>query len=110
MRASADALQAQGLALPASKVVGNLNTLLGMLDAGMGVTLLPRSVSSRGSVAKHARIEIEGVDMTRTFGIATASSAKPGGIRAEFYPLPASVGPASAGLIYYAGLSIHSDT
>ncbi len=72
-----DALQAQGLALPASKVVGNLNTLLGMLDAGMGVTLLPRSVSSRGSVAKHARIEIEGVDMTRIFGIATARSAKP---------------------------------
>ena len=72
----ADALQAKGLVLPASKVVGNLNTLLGMLDAGMGVTLLPRSVSSQGSVARHARIEIDGIDMTRTFGIATSRSAK----------------------------------
>ncbi len=73
----ANALQAKGLALPDSKVVSNLNTLLGMLDAGLGVTLIPRSVSSKGNVAKHACIEIEGVDMTRTFGIATARSAKP---------------------------------
>lgn len=72
----ADALQERGLKLPASKVVGNLNTLLGMLDAGMGVTLLPRSVSQRGSVAKHAHIEIEGVDMTRRFGVMTARTAQ----------------------------------
>jgi LysR family carnitine catabolism transcriptional activator len=72
----ADVLQQRGLKLPASKVVGNLNTLLGMLDAGMGVTLLPRSVSQRGSVAKHAHIEIEGVDMTRRFGVVTARTAQ----------------------------------
>jgi LysR family carnitine catabolism transcriptional activator len=72
----ADALQERGLKLPPSKVVGNLNTLLGMLDAGMGVTLLPRSVSNRGSVAKHAHIEIEGVDMTRRFGVVTAHAAQ----------------------------------
>lgn len=72
----ADALQERGLKLPPSKVVGNLNTLLGMLDAGMGVTLLPRSVSLRGSVAKHAHIEIEGVDMTRRFGVVTARTAQ----------------------------------
>ncbi len=72
------ALQQRGLTLPAAKVVGNLNTLLGMLEAGMGVTLLPRSVSGRGDVAKHARIEIEDVDLRRHFGILTLKRAKPG--------------------------------
>jgi DNA-binding transcriptional LysR family regulator len=73
----AAALQARGLTMPPPKVVGNLNTLLGMLDAGMGVTLLPRSVSGRGSVSKHARIEIADIDMTRSFGIVTARGTKP---------------------------------
>ena len=66
------ALEVRGLRMPQAKVVGNLNTVLGMLDAGMGVTLLPRSVSNRGNVAKHACIEIADIDMTRTFGIVTA--------------------------------------
>lgn len=73
----AAALKARGLSMPPPKVVGNLNTLLGMLDAGMGVTLLPRSVSGRGSVSKHARIEIGDIDMTRNFGIVTARDTKP---------------------------------
>jgi len=74
----AAACQAQGLAMPAPRIVANLNTLLGMLDAGMGVALLPRSVCGRGSVRQHACIEIEGVDMTRSFGILTARGVKPG--------------------------------
>ncbi|WP_179106819.1 LysR family transcriptional regulator [Variovorax sp. KK3] len=73
----AAALRERGLTMPPSKVVGNLNTLLGMLDAGMGVTLLPRSVSCRGNVGKHARIEIRDIDMTRNFGIITARDSKP---------------------------------
>lgn len=72
----AAALVARGLTMPPSKVVGNLNTLLGMLDAGMGVTLLPRSVSARGSVANHARLEIRDIDMTRQFGIVIARDTK----------------------------------
>lgn len=80
----AAALEARGLKMPASKVVGNLNTLLGMLDAGMGVTLLPRSVSARGSVARHARIEIRDIDMTRHFGIVTARDIKAGAALQSF--------------------------
>lgn len=80
----AAALEARGLAMPPSKIVGNLNTLLGMLDAGMGVTLLPRSVSARGSVANHARIEIRDIDMTRHFGIVTARSMKIGAALQSF--------------------------
>ncbi|MGC3986807.1 MAG: LysR family transcriptional regulator [Pseudorhodoferax sp.] len=80
----AAALQERGLGMPASKVVGNLNTLLGMLDAGMGVTLLPRSVSDRGSVSRHARIEIKDIDMTRNFGIVTSRTGKPGAALQSF--------------------------
>lgn len=78
------ALEARGLVMPPSKIVGNLNTLLGMLDAGMGVTLLPRSVSARGSVANHARLEIRDIDMTREFGIVTARSTKIGAALQSF--------------------------
>lgn len=80
----ATALAALGLTMPPSKIVGNLNTLLGMLDAGMGVTLLPRSVSARGSVAKHARLEIRDIDMTRQFGIVTARDTKSGATLQSF--------------------------
>ncbi|MEJ7687373.1 MAG: LysR family transcriptional regulator [Variovorax sp.] len=72
----AQALEKRGLSLPPPRVVSNLNTLLGMLKAGMGVTLLPRSVTTRGAVAKLAHLEIEGVDMSRQFGIASARRSK----------------------------------
>ena len=71
-----EALHHKGLILPPSTVVGNLNTLLGMLNAGMGVTLVPRSIATRKDLAKHALVEIEGVDLSRRFGIVMAKRAK----------------------------------
>lgn len=72
----ADSLQRHGLALPPARVVANLNTLLGMINASMGVALLPRSIAVRGIVARHALLEIEEVDLTRRFGIVMARRTK----------------------------------
>lgn len=65
----AAALQARGLVPPPSKVVANLQTLLGMLDAGLGITMLPRSIAQRPEVARHTLVEIEDIDLRRQFGI-----------------------------------------
>lgn len=81
-RRIAAALETRGLALPPAQVVGNLNTLLGMLNAGIGVALLPRSMAGRPEVARNALVEIEGIDLTRHFGIVTAQ----GGQRGELSP------------------------
>lgn len=71
----AETLHQRGLSLPPSKVVANLSTLLGMLNAGMGLTLFPRSMSMRREVARHALVEIEKVDLSRQFGIVLAKRA-----------------------------------
>lgn len=65
-------LKRRGLSLPPSKVVGNLNTLLGMLNANMGVTLMPRSMARHVEVARHAPVTLEGIDLSRRFGILTS--------------------------------------
>lgn len=72
----AEAMERIDLRLPPSRVVANLNTLVGMLDAGMGVTLIPRSISHRADVARHSLIEIEGIDLRRNFGIVLSSRAR----------------------------------
>ena len=68
----ASALHQLGLNLPPSRVVGNLSTVLGMLEAGMGVTILSRSMAARGDFAKYAMAEITGVDLKRDFGVVTS--------------------------------------
>ena len=72
----AHTLEVRGLSLPTSKVVANLNTLLGMLKAGMGVSLIPRSVVTRGLRFQHSMIEIDGIDLSRRFGIVVARRTK----------------------------------
>jgi DNA-binding transcriptional LysR family regulator len=74
----ADAAALRGSSLPPAKVVANLNTLLGMLEANLGVTILPRFMSGRPEVAQHVLVDIEGVDLSRQFGIVTARRATPG--------------------------------
>ena len=81
----AAALHARGLSLPPSKVVANLNTLLGMLDAGMGVTLLPRSMVNRRIMEKHTLVEIDGIDLTRRFGIVLSPRAQLGTAGQSFF-------------------------
>ncbi|MCY1518667.1 aminoethylphosphonate catabolism associated LysR family transcriptional regulator [compost metagenome] len=65
----AEALGSQGLSMPQVKSVGNLNTLLGMLDAGMGVTLLPHIIAKRNEARGTRIVLLEGMDLHRDFGI-----------------------------------------
>ncbi|MAB97251.1 MAG: transcriptional regulator protein [Pseudomonadaceae bacterium] len=62
-------LAENGLTLPPSKVVGNLNTLIGMLNAGMGITLLPRAMAQINGNSLHSLITINGLDLRREFGL-----------------------------------------
>ena len=56
---------------------GNLNTLMGMLDAGMGVLLLPRVMARRSLQAGHVMVEIEGLELYRRFCIVMLRDARP---------------------------------
>ena len=74
----AEALKQRGLTLSQVRTVGNLNTLIGMLDAGMVATLLPRSTARRIDPAKHTVVELDGVDLRRSFGIVLSPSGQLG--------------------------------
>lgn len=78
------ALHARGKTMPPSKIVANLNTLFGMLSAGMGMTLMPHSMAKHGQVLKHKMLEIEGVDLSRRFGIVQARRRTPGAVQQSF--------------------------
>jgi LysR family carnitine catabolism transcriptional activator len=79
----AQALKPLGLSLPPIRAVANLNTLLGMFDAGMGVTLLPRSAAA-GIGSGHSGIDIEGLDLRRNFGIVLARQSDLGTAATSF--------------------------
>ena len=72
----ADEMGRRGFPLPKPKTLANLNTLMGMLDAGIGITLLPRSVGSRDEGRRHVVVEIEGLLLRRSYGIALPYKAK----------------------------------
>lgn len=63
------AMQAQGLSLPPSPSVGNLTTLLGMMDAQMGLALLSRSIANQRRVRGDLLLEIEGVELRRRYAL-----------------------------------------
>lgn len=65
----------RGLSLPPAKTAGNLNTIIGMLDARLGMTLLPRSMTRRTRQEGHVVVEIEGIHLSRSFGIVTSRNA-----------------------------------
>ena len=66
-----------GLTLKPAASAGNLNTLVGMLDAGMGVLLLPRVMGRRSLQAGHVMVEIEGIELYRRFCIVMLRDARP---------------------------------
>lgn len=72
----ADEMKRHGLVLPPSRSVANLNTLLGLLEAGLGITLLPRSVGRRNEGQRHVIVEIEGLALQRKYGIALPQKAR----------------------------------
>ena len=74
----AEVLKQRGLALAPALSVGNLNTLLGMLDAGMGATLLTRSMGKRTRGRGHVMIEIDDLKLVRQFALVRSSKVRLG--------------------------------
>jgi DNA-binding transcriptional LysR family regulator len=66
-----------GMVLKPAVSAGNLNTLMGMLDAGMGVLLLPRVMARRSLEAGNILVEIEGIALSRSFCIVMRHDAEP---------------------------------
>jgi DNA-binding transcriptional LysR family regulator len=66
-----------GLELKPALSAGNLTTLMGMLDAGMGILLLPRVMARHSLQAGHIIVEIEGNTFRRTFSLVMAHDSKP---------------------------------
>ncbi len=73
----AAAVGLHGLALKPAVSAGNLNTLMGMVDAHMGILLLPRFMARRSVEAGHVVIEIVGIRLVRAFCIVMRHDAKP---------------------------------
>jgi len=65
------------LALKPAHSAGNLMTLMGMVDAGMGILLLPRVMARHSLQAGHVMVEIEGITFRRTFSLVMLRDAKP---------------------------------
>lgn len=74
-RRIADELERRGVAIAPSVTVENLHTLIGMLDAGMGATMLPTTMARRSVAAGHAIVEIDGMRLVRNFAIVRAAGA-----------------------------------
>lgn len=64
-----EAVEKQGFTLAPSRTVSNLNTLMGMLDARMGITLLPRDMARQCQDVSIVPLEIEGLSLMRRFGV-----------------------------------------
>lgn len=67
----------RGLTLKPASTAGNLMTLMGMLDAGMGILLLPRVMARHSLQAGHLMLEIEGIALRRTFSLVRRRDSKP---------------------------------
>ena len=65
---------AEGLMLRAVRTVKNVSTLLGLVAEGLGLTMLPRvilRVVSMGDETRFAMASLDGVALTREYGIAS---------------------------------------
>lgn len=73
----ADELALRGVTLPPSTMVGMLTTVIGMLDAGIGVALMTRWMSRqvRNQPAGHVVLEIDGIKLERNYCLLYSRSA-----------------------------------
>jgi DNA-binding transcriptional LysR family regulator len=72
----ADAFTQHGLTLRPMHQAANLSTLLGMVDAGLGATFLPRSMAQRYARDTRATLRVTDVRLMRSFGILRSRSAE----------------------------------
>lgn len=80
----AEELQRRGVQMPPATVVAHVHTLLGMLNAGMGVALMPRYMATRCQVEGHAACEIDGIRLTRTYSLVHLRKATPSSATVSF--------------------------
>ncbi|VTU26202.1 Morphology and auto-aggregation control protein [Variovorax sp. PBL-H6] len=59
----------RNLAFPSLSEASNLNTLLGMLDAGNGITFLPSSMAQINARRERVSLHVTDVRLTRQYGI-----------------------------------------
>jgi DNA-binding transcriptional LysR family regulator len=64
-----EALAQRGLTLTMVQHATNVGTVLGMVDAGLGVTMLPRYMAERSLRDSRAMLTVPEVDLSRSFGI-----------------------------------------
>jgi DNA-binding transcriptional LysR family regulator len=74
----------RGLTLKPALSAGNLSTLIGMLDADMGILLLPRVMARQSLQAGHVLVEIEGIVLRRTFSLVSLRDSKPNAVVRRF--------------------------
>ncbi|SDV51541.1 LysR family transcriptional regulator [Chitinasiproducens palmae] len=67
----------RGLILRPMHRAANLSTLLGMVDAGLGATFLPRSMAHRYARDTRATLQVADVGLTRSFGILRSRDTPP---------------------------------
>lgn len=61
-----------------------LNTLLGMIDAGNGITFLPRSMAQANARHTRATLHVKDVRLTRRYGIVIAKKGEPSSAAQSF--------------------------
>ncbi|MGF6771816.1 DNA-binding transcriptional LysR family regulator [Paraburkholderia sp. GAS199] len=66
----------RGLTLRPMHQAANLSTLLGMVDAGVGATFLPRSMAQRYARDHRATLRVTDVKLMRSFGILRSRNAE----------------------------------
>ncbi|SAL76149.1 LysR family transcriptional regulator [Caballeronia telluris] len=66
----------RGLSLRPMHQAANLSTLLGMVDAGLGATFLPRSMAQRYARDHRATLQVTDVNLLRSFGILRSRDAE----------------------------------
>ncbi|MDR5758458.1 LysR family transcriptional regulator [Caballeronia sp. LZ035] len=62
-------LARRGLTLSTIQHATNVGTVLGLVDAGLGATFLPRYMAQRYSLESRATLNVPEIDLSRNFGI-----------------------------------------
>lgn len=63
------ALSSRGLFLSKVQHATNVGTVLGLVDAGLGATLLPRYMANRYSLESRTTLNLVDIDLSRSFGV-----------------------------------------
>ncbi|BBU30994.1 LysR family transcriptional regulator [Burkholderia sp. THE68] len=68
-------LAKRGLSLSTIQHATNVGTVLGLVDAGLGATFLPRYMAQRYSLESRATLDVPDIDLSRNFGVLVRAKA-----------------------------------